>query len=295
MCVGAKKESECCELLRDALGSDAVGERELQTELTALNDELRPLGFELRVILYEADETRFVCLCNSDSEDPLAKNASSLTGKKLQFFKRVLNGILAHRGELEWSKAVNYRTGGKGAPLSVAVVEATLRLLEEQMWLQRYGRHKIVLGPRSYADLASVISESGRMVRCDFCGNQALLRVMCAEHRCDAVYHKRCAQKLTDGKLQCKKCGLAFKERAAKDMAAVADEEEKVVADDDDEPAEVGDRREGVRDPEAAPSEGGDSAEADSPPPARDRRRAANRKAEAEADDEEEEEVLADD
>jgi len=181
--------------------------------VTTINEKLRFLSFDIRKIVSEDDGKIYWGIANTRN-DSHAQLATSHTQPEINFFKKIVDAILApsqelvarlpHRGELPLDVALNLATG-TGITLKSAEELIKTKFVPE-FWLAmpegENDRRPVSLGIRSFLELKPFFEEEYQesITECVICSDLIIKGQSCTNGKCETRMHKHCSKNWFAGK-----------------------------------------------------------------------------------------------
>ncbi|XP_022317976.2 non-structural maintenance of chromosomes element 1 homolog [Crassostrea virginica] len=164
--------------------------------VTFINNHIEPLHMQIRKGISEDDGTSsYVLVCTS--ETPITKLASDYTPSELEFFKKLIEKIVAsEEAEIGSTQALNLVSQLENVKkLSKDDAEDLLSRLETNKWI-KITNGKISLATRSLLELERYICEiyQDDVEKCNICKKLCLKGQTCPS--CGTKLHFHCASKL---------------------------------------------------------------------------------------------------
>ena len=170
-----------------------------------INDQLHTLGFELRQITSDYDNTVYFGICQT-CEDASASEALGLKAEQVQlyykFIEATINSLRENRNALTIGELLDVAPPG----MSQAHAQETVRKLCKIGYIIKDG-DKLKVGPRGILEFRPTFSQlAGKddLQKCNMCVDFIICGIRCPN--CNSFFHKRCCDSLSQGSWKCPSC-----------------------------------------------------------------------------------------
>ena len=206
----------CCLKFNDHYAEKEEDQKQHLLEFVrTINRNIQPFHMEIKKGVSEEEGKSFYCLvCTSDSS--ITKLASDYTTSEMDFFKRLIEGIIdSDNGEIGSTAALNTtdKLDKKMKKMSKQDAQNLLERLEAQKWI-KINRGRVSLATRSLLELEQYILDVYQMItdKCNVCKRLCVKGQVCDS--CSTKLHFHCAtrffQKKENPRCPDPKCGVLW-------------------------------------------------------------------------------------
>lgn len=156
---GCFSEDELLEILPKATGEEFTSES-LLALLRSVNDSVKPFGFEVRTLIVTDRRTnarqKYHGLINIEEDYAAKEHGSSFTPEELKEFTAVIDKLLWNTS-MTTGEVTEICSAASGKRLKESEVQVIVSRWEDQHWLSREQRNYLIIGPRTYLELRSLL------------------------------------------------------------------------------------------------------------------------------------------
>lgn len=206
----------CCLKFNDQFAEKEEDQKQHLLEFVrTINRNIQPFHMEIKKGVSEDEGKSFYCLvCTSDSS--ITKLASDYTSSEMDFFKRLIEGIIdSDNGEIGSTAALNTtdKLDKNLKKMSKQDAQNLLERLEAQKWI-KINKGKVSLATRSLLELEQYILDMYQNItdKCNVCKRLCVKGQVCDS--CSTKLHFHCATRFFQNKEnpRCpnKECGAVW-------------------------------------------------------------------------------------
>lgn len=184
----------CKEVYDDEEAAVEVEGIDASPYVRTINEHLDIAGLKIVKQINERDGSRYYGLVSRDvpAEDTIALRATSLSGKELELFKKILKAIIeSDNCKLAKHDAIMLRSKLTAPVLTMKASEDVIETLITDKWLHSHA-NQLQVGLRSIMELQDLLVDEYGAAICEICEEPCFKQVTCGTSSCDKIMHKQC-------------------------------------------------------------------------------------------------------